>query len=139
MPRKSITGFSPKSIDRMTEDAIEEFKAVSEMKFELAKDAYERQDSETKATIDRIVSTLRQYATGYINIQLNPPEGALVPVKLDNEYLGYNLYWLAVEIVKDCAFIGIRIANFEFPDTYCAQCGRELIPEKRSGRKAGRG
>ena len=139
MPRKPITALSPKSIDRMLEDAVEEFKAVSEIKFELAKDAYDQQDSETKATIDRIVGTLRQYATGYINVQLNPPEGAPVPVKIDNEYLGYNLYWLAVEIVKDLAFIGIRVENFEFPDTHCAQCGKELIPEKRSGRKAGRG
>jgi len=139
VPRKSITAFSPKSIERMENEAVEEFKMVSEIKYELAKDAYDLQDDETKAVIDRIVDTLRQYASGYITIQLNPPEGAMVPVKIENKYLGYNLLWLAVEIVKDLAFTDIRVANFEFPQSLCAQCGAEIIPEKRSGRKAGRG
>lgn len=123
----------------MLEDAIDEFKAISEMKYELAKEAYDSQDAQTQVVIDRVVGTLRQYATGYINVQLNPPEGAPVPVKLDNRYLGFNLFWLAIEIVKDLAFVGIRVENFEFPPTQCAQCGVELIPEKKSGRKAGRG
>lgn len=137
MGRKTIGDL--KSSDKLTADAIEEFKSVSEIKHELARDAYDLQDSETKATIDRIAATLMQYASGYINVQLNPPSGSIVPVKIENKYLGMNLLWLAVEIVKDLAFVGVQVANFEFPESLCASCGAEIIPEKRSGKKAGRG
>jgi hypothetical protein len=137
MGRKSISDL--KSVDKLTEDAVEEFKSVSEMKWELARDAYELQDKETKAVIDRIVATLRTYANGYIAVQLNPPTGETIPVKIENDYLDMNLLWLAVEVVKDLAFIGVQVASFEFPPSLCAQCGADIIPEKRSGRKAGRG
>lgn len=137
MARKSVTNL--RSADKLVEEAVEFFKSVSEIKYELAKDAYDAQDEETKAVIDRIHDTLRVYASGYITVQLSPPSGDLVPVKIDNDYLTYNLLWLAVEIIKDLAILGTRVANFEFPPSMCAICGSEIIPEKTSGRKVGRG
>lgn len=136
MARKQITDL--KSADKLVTEAIEEHQSIAEVKYELAKAAYDAQDKETKAVIDRIVDTLRTYATGYIHVQLQPPTGALVPVKLDNTYLGYNLLYLAVEIVKDLAFLDIQVASFEFPEAYCARCGAELgIPELTTGGKRG--
>jgi hypothetical protein len=135
MPRKQLTNL--KSSDKLLADAIEQFHGVSEVKYELAKEAYAIQDIDTKAVIDRIAATLRQHANGYIQVQLDPPRGALVPVKIENEYLGMNLLWLAIEIVKDLAFVGIRVAKFKFPEQVCAQCGVQL-PETTSARKAGR-
>src|SRR5262245_25436912 len=129
MARKSITDLP--SHAKLQEEAIEQFKAVSEIKMELAQEAYDMQDAETQKVIDKMVETMRTYCTGYINVQLQPPTGALVPVKIDNEYLGYNLFFLAVEIVKDLALLDIKVANFVFPPSMCAKCGAELgIPEK---------
>lgn len=129
MARKSIMDL--RSADKLVQDALEEHQSVAEIKYELAKEAYDAQDRQTRAVIDRIVGTLQSYATGYINVQLQPPEGVLVPVKLDNTYLGYNLLYLAIEIVKDLAFLGVKVANFKFPKSYCARCGGELgIPER---------
>jgi hypothetical protein len=129
MARKSITDLP--SSAKLTKDAIEQYKSVSEIKYELAKEAYDEQDAATQAVIDRMVETLRTYCTGYINVQLQPPTGARVPVKLTNEYLGYNLLFLAVEIVKDLALLDIKVASFRFPKSMCAVCGAELgIPEK---------
>ena len=128
MARKSITDLRSKS--KLQADALEEYKLTSEIKYELAKAAYDEQDKATQKVIDRIVDTLRGYCTGYINVQLQPPTGALVPVKLDNRYLGFNLLFLAVEIVKDLALLDIRVASFQFPQSQCAKCGAELgIPE----------
>jgi hypothetical protein len=99
--------------------AVEDFQALSLVKYEMALAAYELQDAETRGIIDRIVVTLGQYATGALSI-------AGTEVQIDNEYLGYELLYLAVEITKDLAFLGIRVANFTFPQTLCAGCGAEL-------------
>jgi len=134
MGRKSVTDLP--SSAKLVDDAIEQYNSVAEIKYELAKAAYDAQNRATRRAIDRIVDTLRVYATGYINVQLQPPEGALVPVKVDNTYLGYNLLWLAIEIAKDLAFLDIRLADFRFPEALCAKCGAELgIPELTKGAK----
>jgi hypothetical protein len=134
MARKSITDL--KSSDKLVKEAIARQKSISEVKYEIAREAFDLQDDKTKEVIDRMVETLRNYTTGYINVQLQPPTGALVPVRLDNEYLGYNLLFLAVEIVKDLALLDIKVANFKFPPSMCVKCGAELgIPEQTRGAK----
>lgn len=130
MPRKSVTDL--KSADKLIDEAIENFKSVSEIKYELAKDAYDMQDDKTKAVIDRLVKTLQTYATGSITLQLAPPHGKLVAVAIENDYLMFNLLYLAMEIVKDLAITGIRVAKFEFPPSLCSNCGSEIIPELRT-------
>ena len=129
MARKSIADL--KSSDKLIAEAVEDFSAVSEIKYELAKEVYDAQDDETKAVIDRILATLQTYATGHINV------GAGISVKIDGEHLMHNLLWLAVEVVKDLALLGIRAENFEFPKGLCAVCGSEITPAKRAGRRAG--
>jgi len=129
MPRKSLVDIDPR-LRSVTED----FEATSIVKRDMAQDAYDAQDKETQAVIDRITATLQQHATGYITPKI---QGSVVPVRVDNEYLGYNLFYLAVEIVKDLAFVGIRVAKFEFPQSLCASCSAEVIPEKRKAKKRG--
>lgn len=129
LARKTLSDL--KSNDKLVEESVESFKSISEIKYELAKEAYDIQDKETKAVIDRIVSTLQVYASGTISVQLSPPTGGFITVKIDNTYLGYNLLWLAMEIVKDLAILGIRVESFEFPPSMCAVCGADVIPEKR--------
>lgn len=131
MPRKSITSLRSERLDQLTAEAFEEFKAVSEVKHELAMDALKAQDDETQEAIKRVAKTLQTYATGYITLQLGPPSGKPVQVKIENDYLTMNLIWLAVEIAKDLAFVGIKLAEFQFPESLCAQCGSEIIPEQR--------
>jgi len=129
---KSVADLKSTKVEQLTNDALDDFKAVSEIKYDLAKEAYDMQDEDTQKAIDRIVNTLQIYATGSITIQLSPPRGALIPVRIDNTYLGYNLLWLAVEICKDLAFLDLQVANFEFPPSQCVKCGSEIIPEKRA-------
>jgi hypothetical protein len=118
MARKTLADIDPK-----LSSIVDEFKMLSEVRFEIAQDAYAVQDELTQATIDRMVATLQQYATGYITAKVGK---TAVPVAIDNDYIGYNLFYLAVEIVKDLAFMDIRVAEFEFPDQVCASCGIEL-------------
>jgi hypothetical protein len=126
MARKSLADIDPK-----LKSVVEEFKATSLVKYEMAMDAYNLQDKETRAVIDRIVATLQQYATGFLNVKVG---STYTPIKIDNDYLGYNLLYLAVEVVKDLAFLQIKVANFVFPPSLCYKCGAEVIPETRKGK-----
>lgn len=123
MARKSLLDIDPKLTA-----ALEDFKSVSEIKYELAKEAYDAQDAETRRVIDRIHGTLQTSATGYVNLVVNR---AVYPVKIEADYLGFNLLYLAVEIVKDLGIMGIRVANWKFAETLCASCGAEIIGNKR--------
>lgn len=131
MARKTLA-----DIDPGLTVVIEEFQAVGRVKDEMAKDAIKMQDKETRAAIDRILGTLQTYATGYITPKIGK---SVVPVKVDNEFITMHLRWLAVEIAKDLAFVDIRLANFTFPPSLCASCGADIIPEKRTERRASRG
>lgn len=126
MARKTLTDIDPR-----LKSVVEDFHAVSLVKYEMAKDAYDLQDETTQKVINRIVGTLQTYATGYITAKVG---GTIYPVKIDNEYLGYNLLFLAMEIAKDLAFVNVRVAKFTFPPSLCVKCGDEVIPERRKGK-----
>lgn len=119
-------------------EAYEEWKAVTEMRHELAKEAYDFQDEETQHVLDRIRDRLRLGANGYVTIQVNHPHGAQVPVKVEQEYLDYNIMYVAVEILKDLALFDIRVGSFQFPPSQCVTCGAEIIKEQPKPKKKGR-
>lgn len=121
------------------QEALEEWETVTEVRYEIAKDAYDFQDDKTKKVIDRIVNRLRVGANGYITVRVNPPHGATVPVKINQEYLDYNLLYVATEILKDMAMFDVKVANYKFPPSLCVGCGAEIVketPKKRKRRSA---
>jgi hypothetical protein len=130
--RKTLADIDPK-----LKSVIEDFQALSLVRGEMARDAYELQDDETKKVIDRMVGVMQGYATGYITATVNR---TLVPVKVEAEYLGYNLLFLAVEMVKDLAMCNVRIASFTFPPSLCVKCGEYLNPksEKQAAKTKGK-
>lgn len=126
-----------KANDNRVEEAMAEWRALTEVRYELAREAYDFQDDKTKALIDRIVRRLREGASGYITIRLNPPHGQAVPVKVDQEYLGFNLLYVATEILKDLAMFDIKVGTYKLPPSLCVNCGAELTKEqpKAKGRR----
>lgn len=127
MARKSAANLL--SHTTFVEEAVEEFQSVSELKYELGMEIYDAQDDATKEAIMGIVKTLQVYSTGHISVQ--PPSGDAVKVEVDTKYFGYNLFWLAIEICKDMATLGIRIASFDFLPSQCVRCGAEITEEAR--------
>lgn len=107
-------------------EAIEEAKAMIEMRHELAQEAYDFQDADTKAILDRMVTRLRMSAGGFITVHVNPPKGNKVPVKIEQEYIDFNLLYIATEILKDLAMFDVAVGTYEFPPQQCATCGGEL-------------
>jgi len=112
MARKSLADLYPHK------EALDEFVAVSLVKYEMAEEVYDAQDDETRTAINAIMGVLSTYATGNMTIKGES-------IKVPDTALQQNLLYLAVEVVKDLALLGIRVANFEFPKL-CVTCGVEV-------------
>ena len=106
-----------KSLDAL--NRLDMFEEVSAVKYDLAHEVYDAQDDETKMLIDKIEHTLRQYATATVKIGKRNWD-------ITEEQLHFNLFYLAVEVVKDLALLDIRVGNFTFPEDVCATCGGEV-------------
>lgn len=111
------------AIDPALTEAIDDFIAISEAKYEIAKDIYDTQDKLTQEVIDHIVTTLQTYASGTAQVKVGREKQT---IQISDEHRDYNLLYLAIEIVKDLAFMDIKVANFEFAPGLCASCGSEL-------------
>lgn len=123
--------------DSRVQEALEEFKILTELRMEMAQDALKAQDEETQAVIWRIAQRLAYGASGYIKIRVNPPHGGTVPVKIERDMLDANTLFLATEILKDLALFDVRIANYKFPPSFCVSCGAEIeTSEKPQAKKA---
>lgn len=124
-------------IDPKLKAAMDEFRSTSAIKNEVATDVYNLQTKTTQAAIDKITATLRKHATGYVNLNVGGKAQEVKVANADSEYLGFSLFYLAVESVKDMAFVGIRLATFRFPPTLCVSCGGDVISEKTTPRRKG--
>lgn len=133
MARKTAT-----ATQALIDEAVENWKAVTEVRYELAKEAFDFQDEDTQALLQRIVNRLRVGASGVITVKINPPANMSVPVKIDQEYLDYNLLYVATEILKDLAMFDIQVGTYQFPPSMCVSCGAELTKEtaKKKARRA---
>lgn len=117
---------------RPIEDALQEFRKITEARYRLAKSTYENQDNLTKEVIDRIRDRLRIASTGVVNINGQPH-------KLETQYVDFNIWFLACEILADCALNGIKIANFTPDPAFCAECKREILGVKEPKKSKRRG
>jgi hypothetical protein len=123
--------------DERVQEALEEFKILTELRMEMAQDALKAQDEETQKVIWRIAQRLAVGASGYIKVRVNPPHGSFVPVKVDPELVQANTLFVATEILKDLAMFDVRVANYVFPPITCVSCGVEITAPKNGGRKRG--
>lgn len=86
------------------------------------------QDTATRQAMDRIRDRLVIGANGLLRVN-----GHVVQVEL--QYIEHNAMYVATEIFKDLALLGIKVANYKFPEVYCAECGAEIAKLKTSKRK----
>lgn len=113
-----------KSADKLIDMAYEQFAFITAVKAELAQEVYDAQDAKTKTAINMIQSKLRQLVTDTIILTLE--NGGKAEAQITAEDLEQNVLWLAVEIVKDLAIVGVQVANFKFPTKSCAICGGDV-------------
>lgn len=117
-------------------EAVREAQSFIEVRYQIAKDAYDAQDAETQALLDRMVAVLRLHATVYVDVTANPPHGGTVPVKMEARYIDQNLLYIAVETLKTLAIFDVRVANFKFPESLCVSCGTPILGLNRPRKRA---
>jgi hypothetical protein len=62
-------------------------------------------------------------------VQVGNREDRMV-LTIPDETVYHNMFYMAVEIIKDLAVMDIRIANYTHPANLCAMCGTEIKPKK---------
>jgi hypothetical protein len=111
--------------------SADELRDLAVARYEYAKRLYEAQDDDTKLAIDQIRDRLRIASTGWVSVNGRP-------FKLEQEFVDLNLWFLAIEIISELAFTGIRLENFEFPTIKCEDCHFELFKTGKTKAKRGR-
>lgn len=106
------------------EKALGEYYAIVMTRYKMAMQVYEAQDRLTKEVIDRICDRLRIASTGVISV-------GGTPVKLEQQYIDYNILFIATEILADLALLNIQVANFEFHPAWCAECRQRIAKVPR--------
>ena len=122
--------------EKKVEEALKLFQLATDARYKIALAAYEAQDADTKNAIDGIRDRLTTIATGTIRIFPDGKRGASYTMQISTELVDANTLYIATEIIKDLAYMDIRVANYEFPTVYCADCGDKLTMKKKA--KSGR-
>jgi hypothetical protein len=105
----------------MQQQATDEFASLSAVKYDMALEMLDAQDEATRNVVGRIAKTLEEYAVNEVQASFGSVKA--VTITLDDEQVQQNCVWIAVEIVKDLGFLGVRVANFSFPESICTSCG----------------
>lgn len=112
------------------EKALSEIREMAKARYKLAMEIYNHQDPLTQEVLDRIRDRLVIAATGVVQVNGKP-------YKLEQEYVHFNLMFIATEILSDLLLNGIQVANFKFHPAYCTFCKKKILgvrEPKRSGR-----
>jgi hypothetical protein len=135
MARKPI----PKKAKRNkeVEKQVEIFKRATQARYDLARQAFDEQDDDTQEVITRIQKMLCVNANGIVRVWLKGDKRreASVTVTVDMDYVEMNAFYMAIEILKDLAMMDVRIANFKFPESFCAECGVKLNDRGKGKKK----
>jgi hypothetical protein len=135
MARKPI----PKKAKRNkeVEKQVEIFKRATQARYDLARQAFDEQDDDTQEVITRIQKMLCVNANGIVRVWLKGDKRreASVIVTVDMDYVEMNAFYMAIEILKDLAMMDVRIANFKFPESFCAECGVKLNDRGKGKKK----
>jgi hypothetical protein len=116
------------------DEQLEIFKRQTEARGQIGQAAYDAQDKTTKNAIDAIRDRLTIIATGNVLVYPDGKRNPPVTVRISTELVDQNVLYFATEIVKDLAMMNIRVANYEFPTVYCAECQEKLTPRKKKKR-----
>jgi hypothetical protein len=116
---------------RRVNKELELFRASTEARYRISREVFEAQDVQTRDVISRIQDRLMIGANGVIRVYPDGKRQQSVLLNVGLEYIEMNALYVAVEILKDLALMDVRIANFEFPKTVCAECGVKITPPRK--------
>lgn len=126
--RKTLAA-TPSRLD----EAVENWRSLTEIRGIIAQEAFDYQDDLTQEVISRIRDRLREAATGWVSIKL--PGQTVYSFRVEQDYVDFNLLYIATEIAKDLAFFDVKLANYKFPPLMCVRCGSEIEGTKKARKR----
>lgn len=126
-PSKKV---SENKLREMAESAMVDFTADAKARYEKANAIYAQQDSDTQDALDRMTALLCQIARRRMWVGVGSREDRLV-CTIPEEVVYHNMFYMAVEIMKDLAVMDIKVANYKHPENICAMCGGVKATKKK--------
>lgn len=130
---KPVKRISEAKLRELAKKAMDDFIADAKKRYNHAHEIYKQQDADTQDALDRIIALLCQITRRNMWVQVGAREDRLV-LTIPDETIYNNMFYMAVEIIKDLAVMDIRVANYKHPANLCAMCGATVKPKKK-GRK----
>jgi hypothetical protein len=124
----------PTRLDGIIMKAQADFMVDSFERMQYAKQVYDHQDGATREAIDRMQAQLIRISRRrmWISATLNKKgKTDRILCDLPNDAIWNNALYMAVEILKDLAYMDIRVANFNWPADLCVECGKPLTAKKK--------
>jgi hypothetical protein len=109
--------------------AMDDFSAEAKARHTKAKRLYDKQDSDTQEALDRMTTLLTRIAKRHMWVGLGA--GDKIVFTIPEETIYHNMFYMAVEILKDLGEFDVKVAGFHFPKDLCASCHKELKPSKK--------
>lgn len=129
MKKNAKKKVSEKELHALASKAMDEFKAEAKKRHEIARRLYERQDDETQEALDRMTTLLVRIAKRHMWVGVGK-QGDKIVFTIPEETVYHNMFYMAVEILKDLAQMDVKIAGFDFPRDVCADCHVPIKPAK---------
>jgi hypothetical protein len=117
----------PIPTNKAVKDALAVFISESEARGQRAKAIYHEQNVGAREAIDRMQSILIRVSRRSMRMRV---EDTQVIVEIPNDAIWNNTLYMAVELLKDLAYMDIRVADFRWPDV-CMDCGGSLRLSKK--------
>lgn len=125
---------SESELRKLGEKAMVDFTAESQARYDKARKLYDRQDADTQDALDRMTSLLCRIARRHMWVGVGK-KGDRIVFTIAEEIIFHNMFYMAVEILKDLGQMDVRVAGFSYPNDMCVECHRELKPSKKKVRK----
>lgn len=95
---------------------MDDFEALTMVKYDVARDVFAAQDDKTQKALQKLADEIEKQTTGSVKIGRKFVQAGTLLIQ-------YSAFTLAIEIAKDLAVCGVRVANFVLPADLCFVCG----------------
>jgi hypothetical protein len=132
--KKKAPVVSPEKLRELANGAMDDFTRESKKRYERVHKLFERQDDETQDAIERMTALLCRIARKNMWVSAGS-KGDRVVLTIPEEVIYHNMFYMAVEILKDLAEFDVKVAGFHFPPNLCAECFNPVKPKKAAKKK----
>lgn len=128
--KKPKRTMSESELQKQATRVMADFTAEAKARYDKAKKLYDKQDADTQEALDRMTTLLCRIAKRHMWVGVGKV-GDRVVSEIPETVIYHNMFYMAVEILKDLAQMDVKVAGFEMPSTLCAECHTELKPSKK--------